>query len=170
MGRENDRPMANARGKNRPFAPGRIIREFPRQYTKADRDLREACRKNEGEHLRREAHTLRGASLNMGANGIAEVCRRLETEPLDMAAELSAQLSSEFDRVRPAIERELKGVRNGSMNSNGTVRNRGGQRRLRNLILVPGTTRCIDIRFASITVLPCQQSLSRMSRPMFIRR
>ncbi|MEA3209790.1 MAG: hypothetical protein QOE70_2847 [Chthoniobacter sp.] len=73
--------------------------------------LREACGQNHAEHVRREAHTLRGASLNLGAHGIAALCRRLETEPLDLGSELPAQLFVEFERVCPEIERELSAAR-----------------------------------------------------------
>jgi len=69
--------------------------------------LRQASVQHRVERVRSEAHTLRGASLNLGALRIADVCARLEEEPLDHAEDLAAQLAAEFKRVQPEIEREL---------------------------------------------------------------
>jgi signal transduction histidine kinase/CheY-like chemotaxis protein len=79
--------------------------------------VRQASQDHQTDILRRAAHGLRGASLNMGARGMAEICRRLETEPLERAPELSTELSLEFDRVRPEIERELETARHGTSSS-----------------------------------------------------
>jgi two-component system sensor histidine kinase/response regulator len=80
-----------------------FLAETPRQIER----LREAASQTDAALLRREAHTLRGASLNLGAHRLAELCQRLEEEPLDHALALCGQLSTEFERVRPEIEREL---------------------------------------------------------------
>jgi HPt (histidine-containing phosphotransfer) domain-containing protein len=56
----------------------------------------------------RTAHTLKGASANVGASGLADVCARLELRArdaqLDDAGELLEQFEAQFDRVRAALE------------------------------------------------------------------
>jgi two-component system, sensor histidine kinase and response regulator len=60
--------------------------------------------------LGREAHALKGASLTIGARGMADICKRLEhlgTAPsLDGAAESFARLEDEFERVKNEIHQE----------------------------------------------------------------
>jgi HPt (histidine-containing phosphotransfer) domain-containing protein len=72
--------------------------------------VRQAAVQHRVERVRSEAHTLRGASLNLGALRIADVCARLEEEPFDHAEDLAAQLAVEFKRVQPEIERELSQI------------------------------------------------------------
>ena len=56
----------------------------------------------------RTAHTLKGASANVGATGLADVCASLELRAreaqLDDAGELLEQFEAEFERVRAALE------------------------------------------------------------------
>jgi len=69
--------------------------------------LRQACAAGQGEALRREAHALCGASLNLGASGMVAACRQIQRASLTDAPELIAALDAEFGRIRPEIEREL---------------------------------------------------------------
>ncbi len=84
-----------------------FLAETPRQIER----MREAGRQTDAAPLRREAHTLRGASLNLGAHTLAGICHRLENEPPEHAPALCGQLSAEFERIRPEIERELSEAR-----------------------------------------------------------
>ncbi len=56
----------------------------------------------------RTAHTLKGASANVGATGLADVCASLELcareAQLDDAGELLEQFEAQFERVRAALE------------------------------------------------------------------
>jgi HPt (histidine-containing phosphotransfer) domain-containing protein len=56
----------------------------------------------------RTAHTLRGASANVGATGLADVCAGLEVKAhevqLSDAADLMEQFVEEFDRVQAALQ------------------------------------------------------------------
>jgi HPt (histidine-containing phosphotransfer) domain-containing protein len=84
-----------------------FLEETPPQMER----LRQACATGQREPLRREAHALRGASLNLGASAMAGVCRDLEAASHPDAPLLLAALDTEFERVRPAIERELDHAR-----------------------------------------------------------
>ncbi len=57
--------------------------------------------------LERTAHTLKGASANVGASGLADVCAGLEMharqDQLDHAAELMDEFEAELNRVRSAL-------------------------------------------------------------------
>jgi HPt (histidine-containing phosphotransfer) domain-containing protein len=80
-----------------------FLEETPPQIER----LREACASGQSETLRREAHALRGACLNLGASGMAAACRKLEAAAPADAPESIAALEAELARVRPEIEREL---------------------------------------------------------------
>jgi two-component system sensor histidine kinase/response regulator len=84
-----------------------FLEETPPQMER----LRQACATGQSEPLRREAHALRGASLNLGASGMAGVCRDLEAGAHPDARGLIAVLDAEFARVRPELERELDHAR-----------------------------------------------------------
>ena len=54
--------------------------------------------------LKRTAHTLKGSSANLGANGMATLCQELELcESLHQANILINNLEQAFDRVRTAF-------------------------------------------------------------------
>lgn len=58
--------------------------------------------------VERTAHTLKGASANVGATGLAEVCAQVEMRAregqLGDTADLVEQLVEEFERVRAALQ------------------------------------------------------------------
>ena len=60
--------------------------------------------------LRGEAHALKGASLTIGAQGMADICQELENlgnaRSMEGAPEELARLDREFDRVKNEIEQE----------------------------------------------------------------
>lgn len=59
---------------------------------------------NDAGAMERAAHGLKSSSANMGALGLASLCKQLETlgrgGQIDGAAELVARARSEFDRIR----------------------------------------------------------------------
>jgi HPt (histidine-containing phosphotransfer) domain-containing protein len=73
--------------------------------------LNEAVREDDAPSVEREAHALKGSSVNMGALLMARICDRLEhagrSGDLTPAPELLHQLEEEFERVRPALEVEI---------------------------------------------------------------
>ncbi len=62
--------------------------------------------------VKREAHSLKGSSLSMGARGISALCLQLEEAAKQDARarslELASDLKAEFERVREALQLELK--------------------------------------------------------------
>jgi two-component system sensor histidine kinase/response regulator len=74
--------------------------------------LRSAIAGGEAGELGREAHALKGASLTIGAKGMADLCKQLETlgtdRNLEGAPAALALLNREFDRVKDEIEHESR--------------------------------------------------------------
>jgi two-component system, sensor histidine kinase and response regulator len=72
--------------------------------------LRSAIAGGEIGQLGREAHALKGASLTVGAKGMADICKQLENlgtaRSLEGAPAALALLHREFDRVKNEIEHE----------------------------------------------------------------
>jgi HPt (histidine-containing phosphotransfer) domain-containing protein len=72
--------------------------------------LRSAIAGGETEQLGRAAHALKGASLTVGAKGMADICKQLENlgaaQNLEDAPAALARLDREFDRVKTEIEHE----------------------------------------------------------------
>lgn len=69
--------------------------------------LRAVLAAGDSDALRRDAHTIKGASANVGTTqlqGIALELERCEISETDRAAELIGQLEAEFARVREAID------------------------------------------------------------------
>jgi two-component system sensor histidine kinase/response regulator len=73
--------------------------------------LRDAVEEGDAQAVERIAHTLKGASGNMGATRMAAFCSELQdvgtSGDLGRAAELLGRLEEEFGRVRPALEAEV---------------------------------------------------------------
>ena len=72
--------------------------------------LRTAIAEGDAGRLGREAHALKGASLTIGAQGMAELCKQLEslgmTHRLEGALATLKRLESEFGRVKNEIAQE----------------------------------------------------------------
>jgi signal transduction histidine kinase/CheY-like chemotaxis protein/HPt (histidine-containing phosphotransfer) domain-containing protein len=72
--------------------------------------LRSAIAGNEPGRIYREAHALRGASLTIGARGMAEICQQLESlgpaENVERALQEFARLEGEFALVQNEIKQE----------------------------------------------------------------
>jgi PAS domain S-box-containing protein len=87
-----------------------LLETFEQDAIKHLISLRSAIASGESKRLRGEAHALKGASLTIGAQGMADFCQQLESfgtaENVAGAPEALAQLEHEFDRVKNEIEIE----------------------------------------------------------------
>ena len=94
-----------------------IVDEYLTVSAEGRTELRRQLRDGDWDAVERTAHTLKGASANVGATGLADVCANLETRArdawhdaaeVDDAAEFAAELVDQFDaeltRVRAALE------------------------------------------------------------------
>jgi HPt (histidine-containing phosphotransfer) domain-containing protein len=72
-------------------------------------ELEQAVKAGNRTKIRRLAHTLKSSSANLGAAGLAELCRKLESgrdeHPADWKKRL-AVIQNEFNRVLFALSRE----------------------------------------------------------------
>jgi PAS domain S-box-containing protein len=73
--------------------------------------LRAGLEANDNDAVRGAAHTLKSSSANLGATALADMCKQLEhaarAGTLGPQLPSIAQVESEYDRVRDALEREL---------------------------------------------------------------
>jgi CheY-like chemotaxis protein len=78
------------------------------------REIRTAVCQGQAADLRRLAHSLKGSSANLGAEGLSLVCRDLETAAktadLESTPRLLERLESVFEQVKSALERERSRV------------------------------------------------------------
>jgi HPt (histidine-containing phosphotransfer) domain-containing protein len=85
-----------------------IVREYLTLSEECHADLVRLLGEGDGPAIERTAHTLRGASANVGATGLADMCAELETRAhhgeLGDAAWLMEQFGEEYDRVRAALQ------------------------------------------------------------------
>jgi HPt (histidine-containing phosphotransfer) domain-containing protein len=83
---------------------GQLIEVFQKDAAARLAALRQAAERGDAASLRGEAHTLKGASLNLGARRMGEICRQLqalgEAGTVEGAVELVEELEREFDRVK----------------------------------------------------------------------
>lgn len=90
--------------------PG-LIEVYLETSPKTLADLRAAVELQDTEEIGRAAHLLRGSSVNFGADRLCGLCESLERHAkegtLDNAGTLAEQISSEYDVVRVALEREF---------------------------------------------------------------
>ena len=84
-----------------------IVEQYLAQTAEGRADLLRVLDEGDPEALRRAAHALKGASANVGARALAEVCAQLEARgrfgQLDGAGDLLACFDAEFARVRDAL-------------------------------------------------------------------
>lgn len=91
---------------------GEALAEIVDEYISVSDELREEILRQLGEgdrdRLERAAHTLKGASANVGATGLADICAGLEMRAresrLDDVAGLIEQFEAEFDGVLAALQ------------------------------------------------------------------
>ncbi len=86
---------------------GEIIEQYLAQTAEGRGELARVVDKGDTRALERAAHTLRGASANVGASALAAVCAEIETRgrlaQLDGTAGLVERFDAEFARVRDAL-------------------------------------------------------------------
>ncbi len=91
-----------------------IVREYLVSSEECATELVRLLGEGDGQAIERTAHTLKGASANVGASGLADVCARLEMgareQRLGDAADLLKQLVEELDRVQSALQVATAGV------------------------------------------------------------
>jgi two-component system sensor histidine kinase/response regulator len=87
---------------------GEIVQQYLTHGEKGLHELRRVLTEGDVESLERAAHTLKGASANVGASAMVELCAALETsaraEELDAANGLMERADREFARVQDALE------------------------------------------------------------------
>ena len=85
-----------------------IVAEYLTMSARGSEELERLLSTGDRRALERTAHTLKGASANVGASGLADVCAGLETRArqaqLHDAAVLMEQFDTELARVRAALE------------------------------------------------------------------
>jgi PAS domain S-box-containing protein len=90
----------------------KLLETFEHDATEHIAMLRSVIEAGEIGRIRREAHALKGASLSIGARGMARICQHLEnlgtTQSMKGAPEELTQLDREFALVKSEIEREIK--------------------------------------------------------------
>jgi HPt (histidine-containing phosphotransfer) domain-containing protein len=87
-----------------------LLDTFERDSVERLAVLRSAIAAGEAGRLVKEAHALKGASLTIGALGMAKICQHLENlgiaQNMEGGLEQLARLHREFDRVKTEIEQE----------------------------------------------------------------
>jgi two-component system, sensor histidine kinase and response regulator len=90
---------------------GEIVDQYLMQTIEGRGELFRVVGEGDSHALERAAHTLRGASANIGASALAAICAEMETEGrserLESAAGLMEQFDAEFRRVRDALSHVL---------------------------------------------------------------
>jgi len=91
-----------------------LLTSFLDQARESAQELREAVMSGRAEVARREAHRLRGSSLNLGATALASLCREMELDPLvgpsSPALERLERLEAELGRVSREGPQALEGA------------------------------------------------------------
>ncbi len=85
-----------------------LVSEYRTDGASRVADMRTALAAGQAEDLRRAAHTLKGSSASLGANGLAEVCREVEAAARDgdldgLGPKVDA-IAAELDEVVAALE------------------------------------------------------------------
>jgi two-component system sensor histidine kinase/response regulator len=90
---------------------GEIVNQYLTQTAEGRGELLRVVGEGDPQALERAAHTLRGASANVGASALAAICAEMETEGryerLEGAAGLMEQFDAELSRVRDALSHVL---------------------------------------------------------------
>lgn len=66
---------------------------------------------NDQQGIKTSVHSLKSSSANVGALGLADLCRRMETEVrggLQSAGKLQLEIEAEYRKVRAALEKIIK--------------------------------------------------------------
>ncbi len=80
---------------------GEVMRMFIQQGAEIISDIEQLCIKKEWEKMSQQAHKLKGSSLNIGANKLAETCRIIELQGESLGDEdcaaLARRVRADFD-------------------------------------------------------------------------
>jgi signal transduction histidine kinase/DNA-binding response OmpR family regulator/HPt (histidine-containing phosphotransfer) domain-containing protein len=91
-----------------------IVREYLAQAEVGRGELARTVEVGDSRALERAAHSLRGASANIGATVLADLCAEMELrgrlEQLDATGPLVERFDSEYGRVRDALDHLLAGA------------------------------------------------------------
>ncbi|HXX20333.1 MAG TPA: Hpt domain-containing protein [Candidatus Acidoferrum sp.] len=89
-----------------------LLRLFADECQVSMRQIQEAWNSGDVALLGRLAHTLKGSSANVGANGVSEAAHALEREArskkMESAAKLIADLEREIERFICALDNDFK--------------------------------------------------------------
>ena len=84
-----------------------IVDEYLAMSEEGGVELRRALEDGDAQAVERGAHTLKGASANVGATALADICGAMEAwardGQLEGAAELTEQFEAELSRARAAL-------------------------------------------------------------------
>jgi len=94
---------------------GEVIRMFIQQGKEIITDIESLCEKKEWDKMSQQAHKLKGSSLNIGANMLAETCRVIELQGKspnggESCEVLAKRLRGDFD-ITIAKIREMTGIK-----------------------------------------------------------
>ena len=88
-----------------------VFETFMRETSERITAMRRAVDAKDVDHLKRTAHTLKGAGSHLGAERMAHICKRLESignaEFVTVATALIEELVEEFNRVKVALSDQL---------------------------------------------------------------
>jgi signal transduction histidine kinase/CheY-like chemotaxis protein len=111
--RSRAEPLENGTASNEACLSGEVRRSakvgklFLEDLTGRLSRMRECARGANPDVLRREAHTLKGSSLSIGAATLAKICADVEVAPFPSVDTELGRLEVEADRVRLALLEEL---------------------------------------------------------------
>lgn len=91
---------------------GEALQEIVDEYLSMSEDARvellRVLEEGDASAVARTAHTLKGASANVGANALVDVCAAIESyarqDQLQGAAEVMGRFEAEFSRARSALQ------------------------------------------------------------------
>jgi len=85
-----------------------IVDEYLTMSEESGVELLRVLQEGDADAVERAAHTLKGASANVGANALVDVCAGIEAHArqgeLQGAAELTEQFEAELSRARSALQ------------------------------------------------------------------
>jgi len=95
----------------KPDLLARVINIYLEDSLRLLEELRQSLSEGNGPDLKRQAHSLKSSSANVGALRLAELCRELETtgqtESMDEIGQRIARIEKEYGAVRSELAAEL---------------------------------------------------------------
>ncbi len=113
----DDQALAQIRSLQQPGGDdllGKIITLYLSTSADLEMSILSAIKTGNSAALRESAHSFKSSSANVGARGLADICKRLENcgrqEDLTAAAGLVKQMRVEYSRVKDALKAKIEGV------------------------------------------------------------